>query len=206
MTGKIELYPLWLRIWHWSNATLFLILLATGVSLHFAGPNAPFIPFGTAVALHNAAGITLSILYAIYVIANLMSGNWRHYWPRFKGLVTRLLVQMKFYGFGIFRGEPHPYPSTVDCKFNPLQQLAYLGVMYGMMPILILTGLAFLYPELAPESVMGMDGLWPLATLHVIAGFLLTAFLVGHLYLATAGETVTHEFKKMVYGEKITQE
>ncbi len=33
-------------------------------------------------------------------------------------------------------------------KFNPLQQLAYLAIMYALVPLLIITGFAYcLYPQ-----------------------------------------------------------
>ena len=31
-------YPLWLRCWHWGNALLFVILLITGISMHYSKP------------------------------------------------------------------------------------------------------------------------------------------------------------------------
>ncbi len=40
-----------------------------------------------------------------------------------------------------------PFPATTQSKFNPLQQVAYVGVMYGLLPLLLLTGLLCLYPQ-----------------------------------------------------------
>jgi len=200
MNSRIYLYPLWLRLWHWTNATLFLFLIVTGISMHYANLNAPFIPFATARVIHNITGIALAIFYAGFIAGNLISGNWRHYVPHIRGFITRMITQGKFYLFGIFKGEPHPYHPSKKLKFNPLQQLTYLNIMYLLMPILILTGLFLLFPDLAPAKAFGAGGIWPMAVVHSIAAFLATAFMAGHIYLATTGEKVTTDFKEMITG------
>ncbi|MEO5341703.1 MAG: cytochrome b/b6 domain-containing protein [Magnetococcus sp. MYC-9] len=198
----VQLYPLWLRLWHWSNALSFLMLIASGASLHFAGSEAPLIPFDTARVLHNVFGIFLAVAYGAFVLATLLGSNGRHYRPRLRGLPGRLLRQAMFYGVGIFRGEPHPFPATAQSKFNPLQQVTYLGVMFGGLPLLILSGLLFFFPDLTPAQFWEMDGLWVVGVAHTLLGVLLTAFMLGHIYLATAGETVLGEFRKMVFGAR----
>ncbi len=206
MKQSIELYPLWLRIWHWSNALSFILLIVTGASLHFAGANGFLIPFNTARLLHNFFGILLGIGFIAYAVGNVISGNGRHYRPRFQGLTGRLLKQAQFYGSGVFQGEHHPFPPGRDAKFNPLQQMTYLAVMFGAMPLLIVTGLLYLFPEWLPERFLGIDPLWPVAIIHYLIGLFLTLFMIGHLYLATIGEKLTSEFKKMLFGFKLLEE
>ncbi|MBF0370657.1 MAG: cytochrome b/b6 domain-containing protein [Magnetococcales bacterium] len=207
MNTHIQLYPVWIRIWHWTNALLFLALTFSGMSMRFAGSGAiPWIPFNTARLLHNSCGILLAVGYVAWFVGNILSGNWRHYVPELKGLIGRLIEQTRFYAVGIFQDAHHPFPATARSKFNPLQQLTYLGVMFVAMPVLIVTGILFFFPEYAPESFLGFDGLWPLAILHYITGLFLMIFLIGHIYLATAGETVIGEFKKMVFGSTIQPE
>ncbi|MBF0584207.1 MAG: cytochrome b/b6 domain-containing protein [Magnetococcales bacterium] len=205
-SGGIELYPLWLRVWHWCNAISFLMLILTGVSLHFAGAAIPLIPFNTARILHNIFGIFMTLAYLVYALATVSGRNGIHYRPRWEGLLGRLLCQARFYGVGIFRDEPHPFPSTARCKFNPLQQITYLGVMFAGVPLLIVSGLMFFWPELAPAQFLGMDGLWVVAVSHYLFGLLLTAFMLGHIYLATAGETLLGEFRKMIFGARVEEE
>jgi thiosulfate reductase cytochrome b subunit len=206
-TGRtVQLYPLWLRIWHWSNAVSFLMLIVSGASLHFAGSAWPLLPFDTARILHNLFGILLTVAYSGYLLATLRGRNGIHYRPQWQGLLGRLWQQAHFYGVGIFRGAPHPFPATARCKFNPLQQVTYLSVMFGGMPLLIVSGLLFFFPELAPERLLGMDGLWAVGIAHYVLGLFLTAFMLGHIYLATAGETLTGEFGKMIFGAKAGEE
>ena len=206
MKTTYQLYPLWLRIWHWSNVVGFLVLIVTGVSLHFATSGSMLIPFNTARVLHNIFGIGLSVGWLIFLIGNFKQGNIVHYKLRLQGLLPRLIKQAMFYGVGIFKGEHHPFPSTAHCKFNPLQQVTYIFVMFVVMPGLIISGLLFFFPELAPEKFLDMDGLWIVGVLHYVIGVFLVTFMIGHIYLATAGEEVTSEFKKMLFGSKLTEE
>ena len=38
---RFYLSPLWLRLWHWLNALCFLVLIATGLSMHFSDLERP---------------------------------------------------------------------------------------------------------------------------------------------------------------------
>lgn len=190
-------YPPWLRLWHWSNAALFLVLAATGLSLHFAAPGGSGIPFDLARGTHNVCGILLTLNYGIFGLGNIVTGNWVHYRPRMAGFLERVWIQTRFYGVGIFRGEPQPFPPEKDSKFNPMQQAAYLGVMLVALPVLMVSGWFYLFPEWLPFQE---EGMWLAALVHTLFGFLLLAFLIGHVYLATAGETPLAEFRKMLFG------
>ncbi len=191
------LYPLWLRIWHGFNALLFLVLILSGLSLHYTST---LLPFETAMLAHNAAGVLLSLNYLAFVVGNLASGNARHYLPRMRRFLVRQRIQIRYYLGGIFRGRPHPFHTDSQAKFNPLQQVTYLGIMYLLMPGIVVTGLFLLFPDTAPDTVLGQGGVWVMATLHTILGFFLSAFMIGHLYLATTGKTPTSNFRGMVTG------
>ncbi|MBF0160445.1 MAG: cytochrome b/b6 domain-containing protein [Magnetococcales bacterium] len=200
---QLYLYPLWLRLWHWGNAVLFLLLLISGVSLHFTDSQGALLPFRTALMLHNSCGLLLAVLYGLFVVVNWRSGNVRHYRPRYehwRQWLAALQRQALFYGVGIFRGEPHPFPATAEQKFNPLQQLTYLLVVYLGLPLLIISGIWYLFPDQAPDQVLGWGGVWPVALFHYLVALFLTLFLLGHLYLATAGPTLTGELRKMITG------
>lgn len=196
MTRRYLLYPFWLRLWHWVNALLFLSLVITGVSLHFSST---VVPFATARQVHNISGLMLAANWLFHVAGSLRSGNWRHYVPRRKGLFGRIMRQVTYYRSGIFRGEHHPFPPTADQKFNPLQQVTYVAVVYVMMPVLIVNGFVFMAPELAID-LFDYGAIWLVAGLHYIIALFLFLFMLGHIYLATAGETVTSDFRKMIDG------
>jgi thiosulfate reductase cytochrome b subunit/nitrate/TMAO reductase-like tetraheme cytochrome c subunit len=203
---KIFLYPIWIRIWHWFNVLLFVLLISTGISMHYSETNSMYIPFRQSMIIHNIAGILLSLIYAFYVISSIVTGNIKHYIPKLKGIAKRLFKQARFYLIGIFDNDPHPYHASEDNKFNPMQQLTYLSIMFTMMPIIILTGWLLMFPEYSPTSIFGMGGVWPMAILHIIVGFFLSVFMLGHIYLATTGNTVGDLFKSMINGWHLSDE
>lgn len=91
------------------------------------------------------------------------------------------------------KGEAHPFAATEQSKFNPLQQLAYLAIMYALVPLLIITGLLCLYPQVA--------GLGPvMLVLHMALAIIGLLFICAHLYLCTLGDTPGQIFRSMVDG------
>lgn len=197
---RVYLYPGWLRVWHWLNAILFIILILTGISMHYADAEQPIISFSLATTIHNIAGLILAGLYLFFIAGNLFTPNGKHYIPNLRGLFQRMIEQIRFYLFGIMRNEPHPFPSTKEDKFNPLQQLAYLAVMYFLMPILIVTGILLQVPEWSRFEILGFGGVGVMAILHSVASFFGTVFLLVHIYLGTTGEKPTTLYKNMITG------
>ncbi|MBK1719596.1 cytochrome b/b6 domain-containing protein [Thiocystis violacea] len=195
----LYLYPGWLRIWHWVNALLFILLMVSGASMHYAGT--PWLlAFETAVPIHNAAGILLTLGWIAFVIGNVRTDNGRYYRLRWRGLAGRLIEQSLYYARGIFRDAPHPFHVTAEAKFNTLQQLSYLGVMYGLMPLLILSGWSFLFSVYLPETLFGIGAVWVVAMTHLATSYALVLFVLVHLYIITTGETVLTNPLAMITG------
>ena len=192
--------PLWLRIWHGAQALLFFGLIATGLCLHYAGAAWAIIPFPIAVRAHNLCGIATALLWLIFVVYNAASGHMRHYLPRDFHIIHSAVIQVRYYLIGMFRGAPPPV--TPGLRNNPAQQLCYAFVMYVLMPLSVGSGVLLLFPILAPEQALGRAGLWPMAILHLSVGYLLTLFLVVHIYLATTGETFFSLIREMITGNR----
>ncbi len=200
MSTRVYLLPLWLRAWHWTNAALILTLAVTGFSLHFSDPTLPLVPFAWAARVHDIAGVSLAALYSLFVVANIVTGNWWQYVPKPPGILHRCLVQTRYYCWGIFRGEPHPYPPTKEVNFNALQAVVYWFIMYFWMPVVVFSGLMFQFPEFAPDRFFGLDGLLPVALVHTLGATVISLFAIAHIYLGTTGVTVTSLFKMMITG------
>ena len=49
MSERTYLFPAWIRLWHWLNAALIVVLGVTGLSLHYADPKLPLVDFELAV-------------------------------------------------------------------------------------------------------------------------------------------------------------
>ena len=200
MTKRIFMLPLWIRLWHWSNAAAILALAVTGISLHFSDSSLPLVEFSLAARIHNVVGVFLASLWVFFVIANIVTGNWWQYVPKPPGIIGRCITQMKYYGGGIFKGEPEPFPPTPEVNFNALQAVTYWAIMYLVLPVVILTGLVFMYPQFAPDTLFGLDGLLPIALVHYLGAAVILLFVVSHIYLGTVGPKVSTLFKMMITG------
>jgi thiosulfate reductase cytochrome b subunit len=200
MTAHASAYPRWLRGWHWTNVALFVALLITGLAMHFGPPGAAERGFRTVVLVHNVAGVLLTVDYALFLFGNLFWGNGRYYRLVAGDLSWGLLRQARHYLLGIFAGEPQPFPHTEARKFNPLQKLSYLVVMFLLFPPLIVTGWALLFPERLPARLLGVPGIGLWAIGHGVLGFFLALFMALHTYLGTTGSTVGELFRLMLTG------
>jgi thiosulfate reductase cytochrome b subunit len=190
---RVILYPVFNRLWHWSQALLIILLGLTGFevrgSLRLFG-------YLRAVNLHHGLAVALLVLILFAVFWHVTTGEWRQYLP------TRAFLKemLAFYLTGIFRGAPHPVRKDRTAKLNPLQRLAYLGFKVLIIPVQATTGaLYFFYPNLNgagwPPATLGI-----VATMHVLGAFGLAAFLVGHVYLTSTGHTPLANLKAMLKG------
>jgi thiosulfate reductase cytochrome b subunit len=200
MSEKYYYYPSWIRLWHTLNALFCLALIVTGVSLQYSDVDAPVLNFQRSIAIHNFCGVGLTINYTLFFLGNILRGNGKHYRMVIKGLGKRLWKQLYFYAYGTFKGEPAPYPVGKARKFNPLQQISYIIIMYVVLPLLFITGWALLFPEFILKQVLGFSGIFLSAQLHIMMGFLVSVFLIIHLYVSTMGKTVGSNFKSMITG------
>jgi thiosulfate reductase cytochrome b subunit len=198
--NKIYLYPAWIRLWHVTNALMFLILIITGISLRYGQVGEGLIPFRLAVRLHNICAIVLTLNYGVFILGNMFSGNGLYYRKWRKNIWPKLWKQAHFYAIGIFKGDPHPFPVTKKQKFNPLQKISYVFVMYFGMPILIISGILLMFPEKISTNIFGISGLLFYDTVHIIIGFILSMFLVIHIYTCTLGDKPGTLFKSMING------
>ena len=197
---KIYLYPFWVRVWHIINALLFLVLIITGISMQYSNPDYPGIRFDLAVTWHNVAGVLLAISYVFFVVGNIISGNSKYYWFTLRGYSKHVAVQFKYYLFGMFKGDDCPYPLDKDNKFNPLQKISYVIIAYFVLFLSVISGLALLFPEFIIKNVFGLNGTFLTALVHLIMSFVLTIFLVIHIYFSTLGKTPTSNFKSIIAG------
>jgi thiosulfate reductase cytochrome b subunit len=196
------LYPKWLRAWHVLNAVLFIILIVTGLSMQYTDKeNTSYIVgFARAVKWHNFAAIILIINYILFVTGNLLTNNGKYYSIGRKDFLSDLVKQLKYYSWGMFKGEKHPFPVTEERKFNPLQKLTYVLAMYVAVPLLIISGIGLLFPEITITRFFGVSGLILTDILHITMGFFLSVFMVIHIYTCTLGAKPSSLFWGMISG------
>jgi thiosulfate reductase cytochrome b subunit len=110
------------------------------------------------------------------------------------------MKQLKYYSFGMFKGEKHPFPVTEERKFNPLQKVTYVFAMYFGMPLLIISGVGLLFPEITIKVLFGVSGLILTDVLHITMGFFLSIFMIIHIYTCTLGSKPTSLFRGIITG------
>jgi thiosulfate reductase cytochrome b subunit len=184
------------RFWHWMQAVLVLFLAVTGFEIH---GSISFFGFDQAVRYHNAAATAFLVLIAFAIFWHLTTGEWRQYLPTW----TNLRAQAHYYLSGIFHDAPHPTSKTVLSKLNPLQRLVYAGLKVLVIPLMVASGLVYMfyrYPQRHQVVALNVGGLQTVALLHTAGAFLLVAFFIAHLYLVTTGQTITSNLKAMITG------
>lgn len=198
---KVYLYPIWVRIWHMINVILCLILIISGLSMQYSSPHYSIMEFNLAVTMHNVSGIILSVSYLLFVFGNIFSSNGKCYKMKIKGGFKRLSKQFRFYTIGIFKGKNPPYEINSKRKFNPMQKLSYILIMYLIMPFLFLTGWALIFPDLIfINRIFGTSGIHFTDLVHIIAGFILSVFMVIHIYFCTISKVTGASFRAMITG------
>lgn len=196
---KVLLHPAFERGWHWFQAVCIVMLIITGIVLHWPEKFSVG-AFQWAVDWHNIFGWCAVIAWLAWFAYNIGSGRIKHYIPRSGDIPTGMIKQARFYGYGIFKHEPHPYAPSEDNKFNPLQKIAYLKFQLLLFPLLLISGLLYMYPETFKGIIDAIGGMTVLAIIHYILAALFAAFLMAHLYLATTGETIGENFKAIITG------
>jgi thiosulfate reductase cytochrome b subunit len=197
--NNIYLYTRYERFWHWLQMVFIFILLITGLEIH--GVYALF-GFERAVEIHNFTGISWLIAFAFFVFWVFTTGEWKQYIPT----TRKMLEVIRYYSYGIFKGESHPVPKRKDAKHNPLQRLTYLSLAAFLLPIQMVTG--FLYWGYNSWTDWGFGGL-PLglvALVHMAGAFAIFSFIIVHVYMTTTGHTIFAHIKAMITGWEDVEE
>ena len=190
---KLMVFKRFERFWHWSQMALIFTLLFSGAAIY--GVNS-LMGFADAVTLHTWAALILIALWLFAVFWHLTTGQWRHYMP-----TTKNFVQVaRFYAYGIFKGEHHPYRKTYLRKHNPLQAVTYLLVKLAIFPAIWLSGIAYLLVSFGIGSFLNDIGLGNIALIHVSSAIAICVFIIAHIYLLTTGHSFVDHVKPMITG------
>lgn len=77
----------------------------------------------------------------------------------------------------------HPHGETAH-RYNVLQNIAYIGIVFGVLPLIVIGGWAMspMMDAFAPGWVDLLGGRQAARTLHFIAAVLLVAFVLVHVF------------------------
>jgi thiosulfate reductase cytochrome b subunit len=206
---KIYLQPTPVRIWHWLNALGIVTLCITAVQIRFPEHVQIFGSYRSAILLHNTAGLVVAVSFSLwffyytFVARNIA----KIYIPSKDDLQHGILRQAKYYLLTYFLGWKSPHHPTPQDKFNPMQKSAYLAIMFVLVPLVSLTGIALTNVAFLRDFIVMIGGLKILMNIHFILACSLCAFLFTHVYLATLGHTFFAYFKPMWTGwEEVEEE
>lgn len=193
---KQLVYKRFNRFWHWMQAGLIFFLALTGFEIH---GSLSFFGFEHAVHYHSTAAALFIVLIVFAIFWHFTTGEWKQYLPT----MSNLREQIAYYLDGIFRNAPHPTQKTVLSKLNPLQRLVYLALKILVIPVMVVSGLLYMfyrYPQRSGIESFQIVSLGTVALIHTIGAFILISFVIVHLYLITTGHTLTSNLKAMVTG------
>jgi thiosulfate reductase cytochrome b subunit len=195
------MHPLPVRIWHWTNAIGFVLLILTGLQIRYADAVA-VMGFKTAVNLHNMVGLVLVINYFVWLAFYLFSDKIVVYHPELSPskYFRHALSQIAYYGYGIFKGQPNPHHGTEYRKFNALQSITYQIIMILLVPIQFYTGVVLWDLNRFAGTVELLGGVRVVDTVHVALFVFFVGFIFVHVYLATLGRTAGEHLKGMLTG------
>jgi len=192
MKKRTYIYKGFERFWHWTQSLLIIFFAITGFEIHGS-----YTLFGyeKAVMLHDILAWSYIILIIFTIFWHLATGAWKQYIP-----TTKLVkAQFEYYISGIFSGAEHPTRKTSYNKFNPIQRLTYLAFKVLIIPVMVGTGLVYMY-HMYPNSIAQIGRLEFFALLHTFGAFLLIVFLIVHLYLLTTNDDPSESLVAMING------
>ena len=211
------------RVWHWLNAALLYILLTSGLGIFNAHPRLYWGQYGANfdrawlepgrfgplftlpahydLALSRQWHLTAAPLFAFALLGYML-------WSLSSGHVGRDLA--------FRRGELRPrhvwqdirdharlrFPTgAAALRYNVLQKASYIGIIFIVLPVIILTGLT-----MSP----GMNAAWPwlldlfggrqsARSIHFIAAFALVVFFLVHILMVVLAGPV-NELRSMITG------
>src|SRR5450759_3944058 len=98
------------RIWHWTNAVGFVLMILTGMLIRYVGL-IDVVSFRTAVSVHNFVGFILIANFCLwlgfYLFSDRISAYHSELNPR-KHFIG-VLLQVYYDGYGNFKGVPKPF-------------------------------------------------------------------------------------------------
>ena len=216
------------RLWHWINAVTLLVMLMSGLMIfnahprlywgHYgANPDRAWLQIGSMEGIAFPGWMTLPSYYSL---ADARLWHLAFAWVLAFGLLFYLVWSLFNRHIGrdlhITRAEWRPahiwhdvieharlrFPTgAAALRYNVLQKLAYCGVLFVLLPLVILSGLT-----LSP----GMDTAWPLLvdllggrqsarSLHFLAMAGLVAFFAVHIVMVVLAGPL-NEVRAMITG------
>jgi len=217
------------RVWHWTNAVAIFTMLMSGLMISNAHPrlywgqyganlDQPWldlthwlpgghfpgwitIPSSYNLALarhwHLAFAWVLAISFTVYLIISLIN---RHI-QRDLTLKVAELSPKHLIAEVVHHAQLKFPTGAAALRYNTLQKITYIGVIFGLIPMLLLTGLC-LMPGFSPLTGWAIDlfgGRSTARSIHFLSAIGIGAFIVVHLVLVVLAGPY-NEVRSMITG------
>ncbi len=218
------------RIWHWVNAVAVIVMLMSGLMISNAHPHlywghyganndTPWLSIGwfieggrfpgwaTIPSTYNLAlarhwhlffAWVMSFGFLAYLVGSLIN---RHVQRDLT--LSRAEVSPKLLWHEIKQHAQLRFPTgAAALKYNILQKMTYILVLFGLLPLLILTGLC-LSPGVSPLTGWAIDlfgGRASARSIHFICAGAIALFIVVHLTLVVLAGPY-NEIRSMITGK-----
>jgi thiosulfate reductase cytochrome b subunit len=167
------------RITHWLTTFSFLALLVSGVAILLAHPR---LYWGETGSVLTPSLLDLPLPFVL--TGQTGWGRSLHFLSAWVCVLTGLIYGLS----GVFTNHFRRGLLTgANSNYNPLQRLAYIGVIFLLFPLMIWTGLAMspaltsVFPPL--ETVFG--GQQSARTIHFFTADVLVLFLLVHVSMVS---------------------
>jgi thiosulfate reductase cytochrome b subunit len=177
------IHPVWVRVWHWTNAVAMVIMIMSGWQIYNASPLFDFV-FPKSITLggwlagallwHFAAMWLLAVNLLVYVILGFLTGRFR-----------RKLVPIS--PSGVIADTKAALTGKLAhddlSKYNSIQRLLYAGIILVSV-LIVLSGLA-LWKPVQFQYLTALFGGYDVARyVHFFAMAAIVLFLIVHVIMA----------------------
>jgi len=191
------------RLTHWINLLSFLGLLVSGIAILLVHPR---LYWGETGSVETASLIDLPLPF----VFNGQNGWGRslHFLSAWVSIANGVIYVVSGLATRHFRRNllPGAARAARTISYNVLQQLAYLGVIFVLLPLTIWTGFAMspALTSVVPALVTLLGGRQSARTIHFFVAAALVLFLVGHVtMIALAG--FMRQVRAMITGQPIIE-
>lgn len=185
------------RVTHWATAASFLALLVSGIAILLAHPR---LYWGETGALGTPSLLDLPLPFVL--MGQSGWGRYLHFlsaWVCVLAGVVYVFGSTRHFRDDLFRGHVEEPP-----KYNILQRLTYIAVVFVLFPLMIWTGVAMspAVTSVFPVIVSVLGGHQSARTIHFIVASALVLFLVGHIVMVCVAGFTRHVGAMILGGER----
>ena len=188
------------RVTHWLTAAAFVALVVSGVAILLAHPR---LYWGETGAVGTPSLLDLPLPFLLTGQSGW--GRYLHFLSAWMAVFTGAVYLVGGLRSGHFKRDL--FSGTPSGKYNEVQRLTYIAVVFVLFPAMIWTGLAMSpsVTSVVPLLVTSVGGQQSARTLHFAVAVLLVLFVVGHVTMVAFAGFRRHVGAMIVGGDRVSE-